>query len=136
MRKILVLFAFLMSAPASAKLRIVTTIPSLASLAHEVGGDLVDVESLAGPLQDPHFVDGRPSFVVRLNQADLLVYVGADLERGWLPPLVTNARNGRIQLGQPGNLDASTVCGPLLEAGSSADRARGDVHPMGNPHYL
>jgi len=122
-------------ASASAKVRVVTSVPALAALTREVGGSLVHVDSLASPIQDPHFVDGRPSLIVKLNKADLLVHVGLGLEVGWLPALVVNARNARIQPGQPGNLDASTECGPLLGAGG-ADRRFGDVHPGGNPHYL
>ena len=122
--------------PARATLSVVTSVPSLASLAKEVGGDHVSVVSLAGSLQDPHFVDGRPSFIVKLHDADLLAYVGAELEVGWLPSLVTNARNGGIQPGQPGNFDASSVVGGLQEVGAGVDRSQGDVHPNGNPHFL
>ena len=121
--------------PAVAKVRIVATVPSLGALAQAIGGADVDVQVLAAPTQDPHFVDGRPSFIVALNRADLLVYVGLGLEAGWLPALLQNARNPRILTGSPGHLDASTVAGPILEAGGR-DRAMGDVHPGGNPHYL
>ena len=110
---------------ASARLDVVATEPGLAALVREVGQGNVKVESLAAPAQDPHFVDGRPSYVVKLNKADLVVYTGLALEIGWLPPLVHNARNGKIQLGQPGNLDASSVAGKLLDRkGNNVDAAK------------
>lgn len=122
---------------AKAEVDVVASVPSLGALVHEVGGDLVSVHTLAAPNQDPHFVDGRPNFVVALHRADLLVHVGLGLEIGWLPPLMTNARNSAIQTGRPGNLDASTVCGPLLDLPRGAvNRSMGDVHPGGNPHFL
>ncbi len=126
----------LMQGVAVAKIRVVATIPSLGALASEVGGQHVSVRNLAPPTADPHFVDGRPSFVVALSQADLLIHVGLDLEVGWLPPLVQNARNRNIQLGNLGNLDGSMVAGPLIGATQSTDRSQGDVHAGGNPHYL
>jgi len=122
---------------ASADVHVVATVPSLGALVHEVGGDLVHVDTLAAPNQDPHFVDARPNFVLDLHRADLLVHVGLGLESGWLPGLLTNARNGAIQTGRPGNLDASTVAGPLLgQPQGAVDRSMGDVHPGGNPHFL
>jgi len=122
---------------AQAEVRVVASVPSLGALVQEVGGDLVHVDTLAAPNQDPHFVDARPNFVLALHRADLLVHVGLALEIGWLPPLLTNSRNAAIQLGRPGNLDASTVCGPLLGVPQGAvDRSMGDVHPGGNPHFL
>lgn len=128
---------FCVASLASAKLGVVASVPALGALVREVGGQNVDVTTLAGPTQDPHFVDGRPSYVVKLNKADLLVYVGLALEIGWLPPLVDSSRNAKIQLGQIGNLDASTVAGKLLDRkGAEASRKEGDVHPEGNPHYL
>ena len=126
----------LMQDVAVAKVRVVATIPSLAALASEVGGQHVSVRNLAPPTADPHFVDGRPSFVVALSKADLLIHVGLDLEVGWLPPLVQNARNRKIQPGNPGNLDGSTIAGPLIGVTRDTDRSKGDVHAGGNPHYL
>src|SRR5438105_4881316 len=81
------------AAPAHAKVKIVATLPSLAAITKEIGGDLVDVEALAAPTQDPHFVDAKPNLVLKLNQADLLVQNGMELEIGWLPPLITQSRN-------------------------------------------
>ena len=122
--------------PARAAVQVVTTTTGLAALAREIGGADTGVKALAGANEDPHFVDGKPSFLVALNRADLLIYVGADLEAGWLPPLLVGARNAAIQSGRPGHLNASLHVGPLLEVPSTLDRARGDVHPQGNPHFL
>ena len=126
-----------LGAPAEAKLRVVASIETLADLSRQVGGDRVDVTSLSRGVQDPHFVDAKPSLVLALNRADALVYVGLDLEIGWLPPLVQQARNARIQRGQPGNIDASTSIRPedVPNVPSDQLRAMGDIHPLGNPHY-
>jgi len=122
---------------AAATTEIVTTTPGLASLAREVGGEFVRVESLASFNEDPHYVDGRPSFILKLRRASLLVQNGLELEIGWLPPLLLNARNGDIQPGKPGNLDASRYAGPLLGIPSGpVDRRMGDIHPGGNPHFI
>src|SRR5437667_7989871 len=93
---------------AHAKLRVVTTIETLASIAREVGGDRVDVQSLSHGYEDPHFIQAKPSLVVTLNRADAVVYVGLELEVGWLPPLLLQSRNPKIQQGQPGNIDCSS----------------------------
>jgi zinc/manganese transport system substrate-binding protein len=126
-----------LGARAEAKLRVVASIETLADLSRQVGGDRVDVTSLSRGVQDPHFVDAKPSLVLALNRADALVYVGLDLEIGWLPPLVQQARNARIQRGQPGNIDASTAIRPedVPNVPSDQLRAMGDIHPLGNPHY-
>jgi zinc/manganese transport system substrate-binding protein len=120
---------------ASADLIVVTTTEDLASLAREVGGDAVSVEALARGYQDPHFVDAKPSFILKLTKADLLVVVGRDLELGWLPPLVQQSRNPRIQPGAPGYLDASLTARILDIPTGPVTRAMGDVHALGNPHY-
>jgi len=126
-----------LSARAEAKLRVVASIEVLADLSRQVGGDRVDVTSLSRGYQDPHFVEAKPSLVLALNRADALVHVGLDLEVGWLPPLVQQARNGKIQRGQPGNIDASTAIRPedVPTVPSDQLRALGDIHPLGNPHY-
>jgi zinc/manganese transport system substrate-binding protein len=116
-------------------LNVVTTIETLADLARRVGGEKVSVQSLARGYQDPHYVEAKPSLVVILNRADLLVRVGLDLEIGWLPILVSESRNSRIQLGQPGDLDASTLIEVLDIPNTPVTRAMGDIHPKGNPHY-
>jgi len=124
-------------ARAEAKLRVVASIETLADLTRQVGGDRVDVTSLSRGYQDPHFVEAKPSLVLALNRADALVYVGLDLEVGWLPPLVQQSRNGRIQRGQAGNIDASSSIRPddIPAVPSDQLRAMGDIHPLGNPHY-
>jgi zinc/manganese transport system substrate-binding protein len=126
-----------LTARAEAKLRVVASIEVLADLSRQVGGDRIEVTSLSRGYQDPHFVDAKPSLVLALNRADALVYVGLDLEIGWLPPLVQQSRNARIQRGQPGNIDASTAIKPedVPNVPSDQLRALGDIHPLGNPHY-
>jgi ABC-type Zn uptake system ZnuABC Zn-binding protein ZnuA len=119
----------------AASLNVVTTTEDLASIAREVGGDTVKVESLSRGYQDPHFVEAKPSFVLKLHSADLLVAVGRELEAGWLPPLVTQARNPKIQPGGTGYLDASVHAKILEIPTGQITRAMGDVHPAGNPHY-
>jgi ABC-type Zn uptake system ZnuABC Zn-binding protein ZnuA len=118
-----------------AKITVVATLPDFASLASEIGGDKVDVTVLAKPTEDPHFVDARPSFVVKLREADVLIDGGAELEIGWLPPLLQNARNARIEVGKPGRVEASEGI-RLMEVPATLTRAAGDVHAMGNPHFL
>jgi zinc/manganese transport system substrate-binding protein len=136
-RPLAALAALLALAPAAAeaRLRVVSSIATLGSLAREVGGERIQVESLAKGYQDPHFVEPKPSLMLVLNRADLVLYVGLDLEIGWLPPLLLGARNPRIQAGEPGNLDCSQAI-PLLDLPTTkVDRSMGDVHPQGNPHY-
>lgn len=124
------------SSPARADVSVVTTVPTLAAITREVGGERVRVQSLSLPTQDPHFVDARPSLVLQLNKAGLLVSVGLDLEVGWLPTLLTGARNPDIQRGATGHLDCSTYA-PILDVPrAKVDRSMGDIHPGGNPHYL
>ncbi|MFW5926279.1 MAG: metal ABC transporter substrate-binding protein [Myxococcota bacterium] len=131
-------FLVALSAPriASADVKVVTTTPDLASVAAAVGGEHADVTALALPTQDPHFVDARPHLALALSRADLLVVVGLDLEVGWLPTLQTNARNGDIQAGSRGYLDASKHVDRLGVPKTRIDRSMGDVHPGGNPHYM
>src|SRR6266700_1895205 len=117
------------------KLQVMTATTDLASLAEEVGGDKVSVESVARGYQDPHFVDPKPSFLLKLSKAELLIVVGLELEIGWLPPLITQSSNPRIQVGAPGYLDASRFAKILEIPTGQVTRAEGDVHPLGNPHY-
>jgi zinc/manganese transport system substrate-binding protein len=119
----------------ASKLQIMTATTDLASLAQEVGGDKVDVESIARGYQDPHFVDAKPSFLLKLKRADLLIVVGLELEIGWLPPLITQSTNPKIQVGAPGYFDASRFAKILEIPSGQVTRAEGDVHPLGNPHY-
>ena len=124
-----------LDAAAQSKLNIMTATEDLASIAREVGGDRVAVESLAKGYQDPHFVEAKPSFILKLQKADVLIAVGRDLEIGWLPPLITQSRNRKIQPGASGYLDASLTARILEIPQGQLTRAMGDVHPLGNPHY-
>jgi zinc/manganese transport system substrate-binding protein len=121
--------------PGAKKLNVVTTTPDLGALAREIGGDAVDVRTLAKPSEDPHFVDAKPSHIVTLNRADVLIEGGAELEVGWLPPLLESARNARLAAGSPGLIVASRGI-RMLEVPATLDRSRGDVHSLGNPHFL
>jgi zinc/manganese transport system substrate-binding protein len=129
----LLLAAF--SASGKSKLNLVAATEDLASLSREVGGDRIAVEAIARGYQDPHFVEPKPSFILRLQKADLLVVVGLQLEIGWLPPLINQSRNAKIQVGGAGYLDVSSSCAILDIPTGPVTRAMGDVHPLGNPHY-
>lgn len=120
---------------AGAQLRVVATTPDLASVAREIAGNRANVVALAKATEDPHFVDAKPSFVVTLNRADALVEGGAELELGWLPPLLENSRNSKIAAGAPGHIVASEGI-RLLEIPTSFDRSKGDIHSLGNPHFM
>src|ERR1700693_1004662 len=120
---------------AAGKLNVVGATQDLASIAEEVGGDHVNVDSIAKGYQDPHFVEPKPSFLLKLQKADLLLTVGLQLEIGWLPPLITQSGNPKIQVGNPGYLDMSQFCKILEIPTGQITRAEGDVHPLGNPHY-
>ncbi|HEX5036890.1 MAG TPA: metal ABC transporter substrate-binding protein [bacterium] len=135
MKKLLLSFVFsLLPLIASAKINVVATLPVFASIAREVGGDRVEVTSLARGDQDPHFLDAKPSFVVKLSQADLLIHGGLELEIGWLPPIVVQARNPKINNGTAGNVDLSVGLNILEVPQTPVNRSMGDVHPRGNPH--
>ena len=124
-----------LAAPAFAKLNVVSTLQDFASIADSIGGDRVETFALAKGYQDPHFVDAKPSFIVRLSRADLLIVAGLELEIGYLPPLIDQSRNDKIHPGNPGYLDASIGCDILQRPTTQVTRAMGDVHPYGNPHY-
>ena len=136
MRYLFALLAFFVVLPAQAALRVVTTVPDLAAIAQEVGKDKVKVSALVLSRQDPHFVDARPNLVLDVSSADLLRGVGLELEVGWLPTLVSGARNPKVQTGGPGYLDCSQFVGLMDVPTEKVDRSMGDVHPGGNPHYL
>jgi zinc/manganese transport system substrate-binding protein len=123
------------SARAQGKLNVVTATEDLASIAREVGGDHVSVEAIARGYQDPHFVEAKPSFILKLQRADVLIVVGRELEIGWLPPLIQQSRNAKIQVGADGYLDASLKARILEIPQGQITRAMGDVHPLGNPHF-
>ena len=123
------------ASPPAAPLKVVTTTADLGALAREVGGERVEVVSLANPTADPHQIEPKPSYIVQVNKADVLIAVGRELEIGWLPSLTTSARNAKVQPGAPGYLDASTNVKILEIPTGQITRAMGDVHPQGNPHY-
>src|SRR6266513_302618 len=129
------LFVFGALASAQAKLNVVATLPDFGSLAREIGGDKVDVTVMAKPTEDPHFVVARPSFVVSMRSADVLIDGGAELELGWLPPLLQNARNEKIENGKPGRVVASQGI-RLMDVPATLSRAAGDIHASGNPHFM
>jgi len=128
------LLSFPLPALAAGKLQIVTTTTDLAAIAREIGGERVEVLALAAGFQDPHFVDAKPSYLLKLQKADLFVAVGLELEIGWAPQLLENARNAKILAGGTGFVDASEGI-RRLNVPTSADRSAGDIHPHGNPHY-
>lgn len=125
----------LLPAAAHAKLNVVATTPDLAAVAREIGGDKIELTTLARPTEDPHFVDAKPSFIVKLNKADALIEGGAELEIGWLPPLLEGARNPRLDAGAPGRIACNAGI-QLLEVPTTLDRSKGDIHAAGNPHYM
>lgn len=120
---------------AQARLNVVVTTPDLAAVVAAVGGSAVNITTLARPTEDPHFVDAKPNFIVKLNRADAIVEGGAELEIGWLPALLEGARNSKLASGAPGHI----LCNEgvtMLEVPSTLDRSKGDIHAAGNPHYL
>ncbi|MFQ5877362.1 MAG: metal ABC transporter substrate-binding protein [Acidobacteriota bacterium] len=119
----------------SKPIRVVATVPNLGSIASEIGGDRVRVTVIASGTQDAHFVDPKPSYIIKLRNASLLLVNGLDLEIGWVPPLTQGARTGRLMPGGAGYIDCSLGI-PVIEIPSIVSRAEGDVHPYGNPHYL
>jgi zinc/manganese transport system substrate-binding protein len=123
------------ASPAVAALNVVATLPDYAAVARDIGGDNIDITTLAKPTEDSHFVDARPSFVVKLKAADVLIEGGAELELGWLPPLLQSARNAKIESGGPGRVVASSGI-RLMNVPVNATRAAGDVHALGNPHFM
>lgn len=132
---VLVIGGFLSRSASAQQIRVVSTFPDLADITRQIGKNLVTVESLATGVEDPHGVPMKPSFVPRLNRADVLVVTGLDDEHSWLPALLEVASNPKILLGQQGYIDCS-VNVPVLEAPTRLDRSEGDLHPKGNPHYL
>ena len=124
-----------MAAPLAGQIRVVATTPDLGALAKEIGGDRVAITALAKPTEDPHFVDARPSLIVTLNRADMLIDGGAELEIGWLPALLQGVRNTKIAAGAPGRVSAASGV-TMLDVPTSLDRSRGDVHALGNPHFM
>jgi zinc/manganese transport system substrate-binding protein len=137
MKKILLsLLGLALIAPlAQAKLNVVATTGDLGSIAKVIGGDRIDLSILGKPTEDPHFVDAKPSFIVKLNRADVLIEGGAELEIGWVPALLDQARNTKIVNGAPGHISCANGVA-LLDVPATLDRSRGDIHAAGNPHYV
>lgn len=132
---LLLTFAGAVPARAQDRIRAVATLPVLAELVKAVGGDRVEVKAIASPVQDPHFVDAKPSYILAASRAQLWIEAGMDLEVGWAPLVREGSRNARIQKGAPGFVDASSRVRKLAVPTGGFDRSRGDVHPFGNPHY-
>ena len=118
---------------ARAAIKVLATTPDWESLTTELGGDKVNVYTATSAFQDVHRVDAKPSLVARARSADLVVATGADLEIGWMPVLLQDSGNTKIQPGSPGYFEAAPLV-PLLEVPSAVDRSMGDIHPLGNPH--
>src|SRR5260221_31287 len=120
---------------AKGQLKVIASTEDMASLAREVGGDRISVEALGRGYQDSHFVEPKPSFIAKVHGADLLISVGLQLEIGWLPPLITQSRNPRVQPGAPGYLEGSQFAEILEKPAGGVSRSMGDIHPLGNPHF-
>jgi len=141
MRKYLILIAVLLAVGTAdichAKLKVVATLSDLGWVAEQVGGDDVEVSVLCAGYQDPHYLPAKPSLARKMRSAELLVYSGLELEIGWLPVLIDAARNPRIKPGSRGELECALAVKNILEVPTGdVDRSRGDIHPLGNPHYL
>ena len=128
-------FTILAASPGWTALRVVATTPEYGAIAAAIGGDASKVATLAKPTEDPHFVDAKPSHIVTLNRADVLIEGGAELETGWLPPLLDGARNAKLAAGAPGHIRASEGI-QLLDVPTVLDRSQGDIHAAGNPHFM
>ena len=132
----LILFLMMIPSVAMAEIKVVATLPTLGAIARAIGGEDAKVETLATPTEDPHYVDPRPDYVLKLSRADLLVYNGMELEIGWLPALQKNARNAKVLDNAPGAFDASRFITPIDVPTTKVDRSQGDIHAQGNPHYI
>lgn len=124
-----------MATPAFAKVNVVATLPFIGSIVKEVGKDKVDITTLVKPSQDPHYAEAKPSMIAAARKADVFMYNGLDLEIGYLPRIIESSNNPNIQPGRNGNFDCSHFVS-VIEKPTSVDRSMGDVHPLGNPHYL
>ncbi len=134
--KIIILFsALLLALTAQAKLNVVATTPDIGAIAKEIGGDKIELTTMARPTEDPHFVDPKPSFIVKLNKADVLIHGGAELEVGWLPKLIEQARNAKIVGAAKGEVRCCEGV-QMREVPDKLDRSAGDIHAAGNPHFL
>jgi zinc/manganese transport system substrate-binding protein len=134
-RSLAATLVLLAASRANASLKVVATTPEYGALATAVGGDKATVVTLAKPTEDPHFVDAKPSFILKLNRADALIEGGAELEIGWLPALLDQARNEKLAPGAPAHVGCAQGI-QLLEVPSTLDRSKGDIHAAGNPHFV
>ena len=132
-RTLIAVCASALAVPALAALSVFATVPEWGALAQELGGDKVDVYTATGALQDPHHVEAKPSLIARARRADLVVATGAELEIGWLPLVLQQAGNAKVQPGRAGYFEAASFVS-TIERPLRLDRAEGDVHPLGNPH--
>jgi zinc/manganese transport system substrate-binding protein len=132
---LLILLAVSIPLCSYAKLNVVATTAEYGAIAREIGGDHVTIATLGKPTEDAHFVDAKPSFIMKLNRADALIEGGAELEIGWLPPLLEGARNSKLDVGQPGRVRCATGV-QMLEVPATLDRSKGDIHAAGNPHFM
>lgn len=132
---LIVLIGLSLAGVAEAKLNVVTTIPDLAVVVSEIGGGNVSVQSISKGTQDPHFIEAKPSYMVKVSRADLVVSLGLELEIGWLPPILNGARNPRVMPGTQGYLELGPYINPIEVPSEKVTRAEGDVHPFGNPHF-
>ena len=134
--KFLLLLSFFFSGLAQAELSVITTTSNLADLVKQIGGDRVKVESLCRGVQDPHFLEAKPSYTFKLSKTDLLVSVGGGLEGGWLPLVIRGSRNPKLRVGQSRHLVAAAFVELLEQNPETISRSQGDVHPEGNPHFM
>ena len=132
----LILLASLITFNAHAKLQVITTTSNLASLVKHIAGDTVEVNNLCLGVQDPHFLEAKPSYIFKLSKADLLISIGAGLEVGWLPLIIQGSRNPKVREGQVRHLVASEFIDLLDSNPVDTSRSQGDVHPEGNPHFM
>jgi ABC-type Zn uptake system ZnuABC Zn-binding protein ZnuA len=130
------LFISIVDAQSTKPIQVCATVPELGNLTQEIGGDQVKITVFAKGQEDPHFVEAKPSFIKALSQADLFLQIGMELEVGYAPVLLQNARNSRVLIGAPGYVEASKVITPMEVPRGIVDRSMGDVHPLGNPHFL
>ncbi len=131
-----IFLTYIFSSNCYSKINIVTTTTTLKSIVEAITGEKAIVSSIAHPAQDPHFIEAKPSFMLKLKKADLLISIGLELESAWLPALIRGSRNNNIIQGKIGYIDTSQFVEILENNEGSADRSQGDVHGLGNPHYL
>lgn len=133
--KLLIILGFFSLHPLWGALKVVTTTEDLRSITEDLGGEFVSVSSIAKGTQDPHFIEAKPSYLVAVSRADLIIAIGLELESGWLPLLIRGARQPKLMPGEPGCLTVSEAITPI-DVRIQADRSQGDVHPLGNPHFM